>query len=204
MIRCGSTDACLGSSTCPGDDDEDVTKPTARLRACPPSTGVDIADRQNNCTPTEPRDTPNPVHDTSPQIGDEDCDSDSSDDELLHSPAWYRFGPTSAATTDGANTIPDTRPCYVAQVEDTFLDREFCKIIGKEYVDGKVHYLLKWVPTLVRGSIVRKARAQALISRFEARCQDQKRKRKREVRGEQQPSQAGDPNETQKRKRRHP
>jgi hypothetical protein len=200
MIRCGSTDACPGSSIYPSDGGEDVAKPTARLRACPRNSGVDLADRQNNCTPTEPRDTSNPVHDTGPQIDDEDSDSDGSDDELLHSPAWYRFGP-SAATTDGANTIPDARPCYVAQVEDAFRDREFYNVIGKEYLDGGVHYLVEWVPTLVRGSILRKAQAQPIISRFEARCQNQKRKR--EVRGEQRPSQAGDPDEKQ-RKRRNP
>ena len=38
---------------------------------------------------------------------------------------------------------------------------------------------MHWVPTLVRGHVLRKAQAQPLISRFEARCQAQKEKSKR-------------------------
>ena len=41
----------------------------------------------------------------------------------------------------------------------------------KEYIDGEVHYMVDWVPTLVRGHVLRKAQAQPLISSFEARCQ---------------------------------
>lgn len=165
------TNTCPGTSICPSNNNENVAKPTPSLRVC---YSVDLADRQNKCSPTEPRATSNSVHDTGRQVDDEDSDSDNSSDELLYSPAWYRFG-AGATTTDGTNTIPDARSRYVAQVKDAFRDREFHNIIGKEYLDGEDYYLVEWVPTLVRASILRKAQAQTLVNRFEARCQNQKK-----------------------------
>jgi hypothetical protein len=45
---------------------------------------------------------------------------------------------------------------------------EFYKIIGKENINGEVHYI---VSTLISGSILEKVRAQWLINSFEAQCQ---------------------------------
>jgi hypothetical protein len=54
-------------------------------------------------------------------------------DELCRSPSWYRFG-ASATTTESTESPRDcARPCYVAQVEDAYHEREFHNIIGKEY-----------------------------------------------------------------------
>ncbi|KAF8853004.1 hypothetical protein BDZ45DRAFT_93283 [Acephala macrosclerotiorum] len=119
----------------------------------------------------------NSVHDIDTEIDAEDPDSDD-DDELSHSPSWYRFRP-STSTIEGTSTILEARHRYVALVEDVFRDREFHGVLGKEYIDGEVHYLVDWVPTLVRGHVLHKAKAQPLISQFEASCEAQREKRKR-------------------------
>ena len=38
--------------------------------------------------------------------------------------------------------------------EDAYREWEFHNIIGKEYIDGEVHYLVDWVPNLVRDSYI--------------------------------------------------
>ncbi|KAM0124092.1 hypothetical protein ACHAO1_011141, partial [Botrytis cinerea] len=83
----------------------------------------------------------------------------------LYSPAWYRFGPMTS------NSFQDSN--YVAQISDASCGREFHNIIGKEDIDGEVHYLVDWTPTLVRGEVLKKAKAQLLIDQFESRCQSQ-------------------------------
>jgi hypothetical protein len=99
----------------------------------------------------------------------EDGDFDTGEeDELCCSLSWYRFGASIA--TAGSTYSACMGPCYVARVEDVNRDREFHNIIGKEYIDGKVHYMVDWILTLVRGHVLRKAQAQPVISWFEARC----------------------------------
>ncbi|KAH8586019.1 hypothetical protein B0O99DRAFT_92069 [Bisporella sp. PMI_857] len=150
-----------------------------RLRVCPQIPVVHLAERQTDWSSAEHHDTSNSVrvHDIDPKIDAKDPDSDD-DDELSHSPSWYRFRP-STATIEGTSTIPEARHRYVALVEDFFRDREFHEVLGKEYIDGEVHYLVDWVPTLVRGRVLHKANAQPLISQFEASCETQRKKRKR-------------------------
>jgi hypothetical protein len=140
---------------------------------------VGLTERQNNCSSTELHDTSNSVHDIDPKIDAEDSDSDNGD-ELSHSPSWYRFRP-STATIEGTGTIMEAGHCYVVLVEDVFRDREFHRFLGKEYIDGEVHYLVDWVPTLVRGRVLHMAKAQPLISRFEASCEAQREKKKKRV-----------------------
>ncbi|KAG9242068.1 hypothetical protein BJ878DRAFT_191733 [Calycina marina] len=173
--KSGSWGGSQDSSLCCSDNDEDVAKPTTRLRVCPPIPVVDLTERQNDCFSAELHDTSNSVHDIEPQIDAEDPDSD--DDELSHSPSWYRFRP-STVTIEGTSTMLEARHRYVALVEDVFRDREFHGILGKEYIDGEVHYLVDWVPTLVRGRVLHKAKAQPLINHFEASCEAQREKKK--------------------------
>ena len=133
-----------------------------------------MIERENGSPAIGPGGTSNLIHDINPRIDGGDLGSDDDDDELCRSPSWYRFGP-SPAKSHSDDVLPSfARPCYVAQVEDACRDREFHNIIGKEYIDGEVHYMVDWVPTLVRGHILRKAQAQPLISSFEARCQSYK------------------------------
>jgi hypothetical protein len=147
------------------------------LRVCPPIPVVDLAERQSDCSLAELYHTSDSVHDIDPQIDAEDPDSDD-DDELSHSPSWYRFRP-STVTIEGTGTILEARHRYVALVEDVFRDREFHGVLGKEYIDGEVYYLVDWVPTLVRGRVLHKAKAQPLINQFEASCEAQREKKKR-------------------------
>ncbi|CAM6031710.1 unnamed protein product [Sphagnum compactum] len=63
--------------------------------------------------------------------------------------------------TIGLINIEDLRPARRRELRsDAYREREFHNIIGKEYIDGEIHYLVDWVPNLVRGSILRKARAR--------------------------------------------
>lgn len=86
--------------------------------------------------------TSNPVQDIGPQIDDSDPASDDGGDELCRSPSWYRQGASTITTKSTENPRDCPRPCYVAQVEDAFREREIHNIIGKDYIDGGVHYLL--------------------------------------------------------------
>jgi hypothetical protein len=52
-------------------------------------------------------------------------------------------------------------------VTDTNRDWEVRKIIGKEYVDGVLHYLVKWCPTLE--PVHSLEHAKELVDEFEAR-----------------------------------
>lgn len=171
----------MGRLTCPGSslccsDNEDVAKPTTRLRVRPPIPVVDLAERQNDCSSAELHDPSNSVHDIDPKIDADDPDSD--DDELSHAPSWYRFRP-STVTIKGTDTGLEARHRYVARVEDIWRDREFHEILGREYIDGEEWYLVGWVPTLIRGRVLHNAKAQPLISQFEASCEAQRKKRKR-------------------------
>ena len=167
---------CLGSSLYYSDNDDDVAKPTTRLRVRPTLPVVDLAERRNDCSLAELHNSSNSVHDIDTEINAEDPDSDD-DDELSHFLSWYRFRP-STATIESSGTRLEARRQYVARVEDAFRDREFYEILGKEYIDGEVHYLVGWVPTLVRGRVLHKAKAQPLISQFEASCEAQRETRK--------------------------
>ncbi|KAG9228375.1 hypothetical protein BJ875DRAFT_489937 [Amylocarpus encephaloides] len=129
-----------GSSLRCSDNNDDIAKPTTRLRVRPPLPVVDLAERQNDCSLAELLDSSNSVHDIDTEIDAEDPDSDD-DDELSHSPSWYRFRP-STTTIEGTSTILEARHRYVALVEDVFRDREFHRVLGKEYIDGEVHYLV--------------------------------------------------------------
>ncbi|KAG9228492.1 hypothetical protein BJ875DRAFT_238392 [Amylocarpus encephaloides] len=147
--KSGLWGASPDSSLCSSDDDEDVARPTTRLKLCPQIPAVHLAERKNDGSAAEHHNIPSSVHDLGPKIDAEDPDSDD-DDELSHSPSWYRFGP-STATIESSSDIPEARHRYIALVEDHFRDREFYRIIGKEYIDGKVHYMVDWIPSLVRG-----------------------------------------------------
>jgi hypothetical protein len=45
-------------------------------------------------------------------------------------------------TESTENARDYARPCYVAQVEDVYREREFHNIISKEYINGEIHYLV--------------------------------------------------------------
>ncbi|ESZ90417.1 hypothetical protein SBOR_9205 [Sclerotinia borealis F-4128] len=83
--------------------------------------------------------------------------------EFCDASVWYRFALSINNTSQSS--------LYVAQVLDTQCGCEFHNIIGKEDIDGEVHYLVDWTPTLIRDIVLKKAQAQPLIDRFETRHQ---------------------------------
>ena len=46
-------------------------------------------------------------------------------------------------------------------IRDTYYERNF---MGKENSDGEVCYLVDWVPNLLRGAVLRKARARGRVA----------------------------------------
>jgi hypothetical protein len=103
---------------------------------------MDFTERRKDSTSTEPDGTSNSVQNIDPQINDSDPGSDDSDDKLCRSPSWHRFGASATTTESTENARDYARPCYVAQVEDVYREREFHNIISKEYINGEIHYLV--------------------------------------------------------------
>jgi hypothetical protein len=122
---------------------------------------VDFIKRRKDRASTENNSSTNPVQDVDPQINDSDVASNDGDDELYQSPSWYRFRASASTAKSTKNTQDCTRPYYVAQVKDTYHKRELHNIIGKEYINGEVYYLVDWVPTLVQGHIAESTSAAA-------------------------------------------
>jgi hypothetical protein len=94
------------------------------------------------------------------QASDEDYDDD---DQLCSSPSRFRFRPSTLL--DENNTGSYQR--QVGHVYDARRDREFHSILGKEHINGEVHYLVDWVPTIVRCKMLQGACADEIIGRFE-------------------------------------
>jgi hypothetical protein len=67
------------------------------------------------------------------------------------------------------------KPQQVAEVRDGKQEWEIRDIIGKEFVDGEMHYLVEWSATLVPKYELGKAKV--LVDKFEARLQAQCRQR---------------------------
>ncbi len=77
----------------------------------------------------------------------------------------------------------------VAEVTDGMQEWDIRDIIGKEVVDGEVHYLGEWSATLVPKYELRKVKV--LVDKFEARLQAQSRQRGGKRRGRLHPPKAG-------------
>jgi hypothetical protein len=192
---------CIPDSSLYSSDVEGgVAKTSKHLNNRYPVPVVDLIKRENENPAIGPGGTSNLIYDIDPQIDDGDLDSDDDNDELCRSPSWYRFGPSPAKSKSNDILQGSVRPCYVAQVEDAYHEREFHNIIGREYINGEVYYMVDWVPTLVRGHVLRKAKAQPLISSFEARCQSYKEGGKGH--GDDRSNGYGATDGTQQRKRR--
>jgi hypothetical protein len=99
----------------------------------------------------------------------------------------------SATLPGSASMIPELNdpgmPQLVAEASDGKQEWEISDIIGREVVDGEVHYLVEWSATLVPKSEMGKARA--LVARFEARLQAQCRQRVGKRQGRVPPPKAG-------------
>jgi hypothetical protein len=78
----------------------------------------------------------------------------------------------------------------VAEMTDGKQEWEICDIIGKEVVDGEVHYLVEWSATLVPKCELGKAKV--LVDKFEARLRAQCRQKGGKRRGRLPPSNCGE------------
>ena len=131
---------CPGFSLCCNDNNNDVAKPIARLRACSLFFVIDLAKRQNNCSLAKLHDSSNLVYDINTEINTKNLNNDNNN-KLSYSLSWYRFRP-STIMIKSTSTILKTRHCYVVLVKDVFRDREFHRVLNKKYIDNKVYYLV--------------------------------------------------------------
>jgi hypothetical protein len=92
----------------------------------------------------------------------------------------------SASMISESNEIG--RAEQVAEVADGKQEWEIRDIIGKEVVDGEIHYLVEWSATLVPKCELGKAKV--LVDKFEARLRAQCRQRGGKRRGRLPPSKA--------------
>jgi hypothetical protein len=102
-------------------------------------------------------------------------------------------GSQSAALSTNALMISELNdprmPQQMAEVTDGKQEWEICDIIGKEVVDGEVHYLVEWSATLMPKCELEKAKG--LVDKFEARLRAQERQRGGKGRGSLPQSKAG-------------
>jgi hypothetical protein len=94
------------------------------------------------------------------------------DDRTLSSSANGEPAGTTRATPAYEPT-PPTEPQLCLQVIDDDQDWEVRQIIGKEEVDGVLHYMVDWHPTLIPEESL--GHAKELVDKFEARLQSQRR-----------------------------
>lgn len=89
------------------------------------------------------------------------------------------IGGQSAALATNTSMMSESndprRPQQVVKVTDGKQEWDIRNIIGKEVVDGKVHYLVEWGATLVPHDELGKAKV--LVDKFGARLQAQCRQR---------------------------
>jgi hypothetical protein len=73
---------------------------------------------------------------------------------------------TARTTPDIFESASLTKPQLCPEVIDTNRDWEVRQIIGKEYIDSVLHYLVKWCPTLEPVNLLE--HAKELVDEFEA------------------------------------
>ena len=76
------------------------------------------------------------------------------------------FASTARTTPDVLESASLTEPQRCLDMTETSRDWEILKIIGKEYVDGVLHYMVKWCPTLE--PVHSLEHAKELMDEFEA------------------------------------
>jgi hypothetical protein len=79
---------------------------------------------------------------------------------------------STAKTTPAFEYAPQTESKLCPQVIDADRDWEVRKIVGKEYVNGVLHYLVDWYPTLLPEHSLE--HAKELVEDFEARLRTQR------------------------------
>lgn len=110
---------------------------------------------------------------------------------------------TARTTPDVFESASLTNPQLCPEVTNTDRDWEVRKIIGKEYVDGMLHYLVEWCPTLE--PVHSLEHAKELVDEFEARLiairMDKERRKELAVKREGQSMGAHVSSDRQKKRR---
>jgi hypothetical protein len=94
--------------------------------------------------------------------GDDGTNSISTDNDLA----------STAETTPTFEYTRQTEPPLCPQVIGADQDWEIRKIVGKEDIDGVLHYLVEWSPTLLPEHAL--GQAKELVDKFEARLRAQR------------------------------
>jgi hypothetical protein len=91
----------------------------------------------------------------------------SEDNESRSSVVDSILASTARTTPDVFESVSLTEPqLCLDKIDDANQDWEVCKIIGREHVDGVLHYLVEWCPTLEPEHSL--GHAKELVDEFEA------------------------------------
>jgi hypothetical protein len=105
-------------------------------------------------------------------VSDEQRDPSRDEGRTLSTFVESTFASTASTTPGTFEPAPPPEPQLAAQGIDADEDWEVRRIIGKEDIDGVLHYLVEWSATLVPGHLL--GHAKELVDEFEARLQAQR------------------------------
>jgi hypothetical protein len=141
----------------PGESGDDDVWSTRREVSAPPGGRIAPNSRYKRS-----RRSPSPTSEEDAEEDDNGTLSSSTDGKLA----------STARTTPASESAPPTEPQLCPQVIDADRDWEVRQIIGKEDVDGVLHYLVDWYPTLLPEHSL--GHAKELVDKFEARLRAQR------------------------------
>ena len=131
----------------------------AKRRKVSAPLGGSIALRNSN----GPSRAPSPIAEDDEDDGDDGTESISADSNLA----------STTRTTPAYEPTPPTEPQLCPQVIDADQDWEVRQIIGKEDIDGVLHYMVDWHPTLMPEHSL--GHAKEMVDKFEARLRAQRK-----------------------------
>jgi len=105
-------------------------------------------------------------------VSDEQRDTSRDEGRTLSTFVESIFASTASTTPGAFEPAPPPEPQLAAQVIDANQDWEVRRIIGKEDIDGVLHYLVEWSPTLAPEHLL--GHAKELVDEFEARLRAQR------------------------------
>lgn len=125
-----------------------------------------LPDSMNIRTTSSSHDAQSP-HYLSPALGESEKQENDERDVSTNLPVEDNLTSTPRTTPELSVCGYPRKPQLSPELADPAQDWEVSEIIGKEYINGEVHYMVKWSPTLEPASSLE--HAKELVDEFEAR-----------------------------------
>lgn len=106
-------------------------------------------------------------HSLSPALEESEKTEDDGNDVSASIPVEDNLGSTARTKPEISVSASLRKPQLSPELDDTSQDWEVREVIGKEYVDGVLHYMVEWCPTLQ--PVHSLEHAKELVDEFEAR-----------------------------------